>query len=188
MEQLVLLLLFGAIALIQWLVKKSAEMREQRKNEKQAQWGEEGDVFREAREVERPADSQAGDPDASMRKLMEALGLPQEAPPPPVPQRQPTPPPMPQAPASPIPPVRPAPKFAERPSPKVPEKPAFRLPEKPLVTAAKLGVPAARSKPFDTVPEKKPVFSIRELLASPDSMKKAVILSEIIGSPKALKS
>lgn len=184
MEQLVLLLLFGAIALIQWLVKKSAEMREQRKNEKQAQWGEEGDVFREAREVERPADSQAGDPDASMRKLMEALGLPQEAPPPPVPQRQPTPPPMPQAPASPIPPVRPAPKFAERPSPKVPEKPAFRLPEKPLVTAAKV----AKSKPIAAVSEKKPDFSIRELLASPDSMKKAVILSEIIGSPKALKS
>lgn len=185
MEQLVLLLLFGAIALIQWLVKKSAEMREQRKREQQAQRQGEPDIFRE---VEPPAPRQAEDPDASMRKLMEALGLPQEAPPPPVPQRQPVPPPLPQASAPPVPQLRPAPKFAERPTPKIPEKPAFKLPEKPFITAAKLGVPAAKSKPFDPSPEKKPDFSIRELLASPDSMKKAVILSEIIGSPKALRS
>lgn len=184
MEQLVLLLLFGAIALIQWLVKKSAEMREQRKSEKQAQWREEQDVFREAREVERPAGSQSDDPDASMRKLMEALGLPQEAPPPPVPQRQPIPPPLPQVSATPTPQVRPAQKFADRSSPKVSEKPASKLPEKPFVAAAKL----AKSKPMAAVSEKKPDFSIRELLASPDSLKKAVILSEIIGSPKALKS
>lgn len=186
MEQLVLLLLFGAIALIQWLVKKSAEMREERKRQQQSpQWQEEQDVSREAREVPPPAPSPAGDPDASMRKLMEALGLPQEAPPPPVQQRPPTPPPLPPAPAPRV-PERPAPKVAERPVSRLQERPLSRLPERP--PSAKLGFPAAKPKSFDPVPEKKPELSIRELLASPDSMKKAVILSEIIGSPKALRS
>jgi hypothetical protein len=188
MEQLLLLLLFGAIAFIQWLVKKSAEMREERKRQQQPpQWREGVEDAPVARSSEPPAPTQADDPDASMRRLMEALGLPQEAPPPPVPQRAPTPPPLPPTPAPRV-PERPAPKFAERPVSKLPERTVSRLPERPVVPAARLSAPAAKSAPFGPPPEKKPDFSIRELLASPDSLKKAVILSEIIGAPKALKS
>lgn len=186
MEQLILLLLFGAIALIQWLVKKSAEMRAERKRERQAQGlgQEEKEVFQDARGVEPPAPEQ--DPDASMRRLMEALGLPQEAQPPPIPQRPVSPPPLPPAPVQRV-PEQPMPPVPERSAPRAVERPAFKLPEKPLASASKRFIPVSKST-FSEPPETKPDFSIRQLLSSPDSMKKAVILSEIIGTPKALRS
>jgi hypothetical protein len=182
MEQLILLLLFGGIALIQWLVKKSAEARAQRKLEQQEQHGG-PEVFRESREIEPPA--QTEDPDASMRRLMEALGLPQEATPPPVPQRPVTPAPRPVTPPPlPQPPVL---KVPERSAQRLPERTISKLPERlPSAAAAKRAAAVAKSQ-LGPIPEKPDGLSLRELLASHDSLKKAVILSEVLGAPKALK-
>lgn len=160
MEQLILILIIALISFINWLFKKSAEAREKRKLERQAMEG--GESLERVGEPE-PDSRGSIDPDDSMRRLMEALGLPQDTPPPPIPQQAPAPPPLPQI-----------PQFAEDPA--------------PLARSSRVVPVARQSRTTPPAPKPKPAASpLRELLAAPDGLRKAVILSEILGAPKSLR-
>jgi hypothetical protein len=161
MEQLVLILIIALISFVNWLFKKSAELREKRKLERHAMEG--GAVPSQAEEP--PPASAQGDPDESMRRLMEALGLPQDEAPPPVIRRESSPPPLP-----------PQPVFEAPPSPVATPVPASLPPR--LVRSASVPVPTRRSTPSP----------LRELLTSPEGLKKAIMISEILGKPKSLRS
>ena len=80
MEQLVILLLIALISLINWLVKKSSELRKARKLEKGA--GKTEESLRGG--ASSPAESQS---ERNLRRFREALGLPEEAAPPVPPKR-----------------------------------------------------------------------------------------------------
>lgn len=158
MEQLVLILIIALISFVNWLFKKSAELREKRKLERQTM---EGGAL--SQPESQPAPEEDRDPDESMRRLMEALGLPQDEPPPPVIRREPNPPPLPQ------------PVFEVTPPPVTVPTPAAPPPRP--VRAAPVIVPTRRSAPSP----------LRELLASPEGLKKAIMISEILGKPKSLR-
>ena len=93
MEQLVILLLIALISFINWLIKKSSQLREARKREQGA--AKAGDSLRSEQGAAKAGDSlrsepsQApeAEPEISMRRLREALGLPDEAQPPALPKR-----------------------------------------------------------------------------------------------------
>lgn len=159
MEQLVLILIIALISFINWLFKKSAELREKRKLERQTFAG--GETLQRSDEPE-PVESQQADPDDSMRRLMEALGLPQEEAPPVVPKREVSPPPLPQL-----------PRFVE--------------PPVPVARPAVLPSAVRQTRPVTPPPAKPKLSPLRELLSSPDGLKKAVMLSEILGQPKSLR-
>ena len=80
MEQLVIILLIALISIINWIIQKSKEAREKRKLEKRA------DATGEPVAKHEPAPDATGT-ETAMRRLREALGLPEEAPPPVIPQR-----------------------------------------------------------------------------------------------------
>ena len=80
MEQLVILLLIALISIINWIIQKSKERREKRKLEKRA------DATGEPVAKHEPAPDATGT-ETAMRRLREALGLPEEAPPPVIPKR-----------------------------------------------------------------------------------------------------
>lgn len=170
MEQLIILLLIGLISLINWIVRKSAEAREQRKLERMRDSGQEP----EPEPLHRHEPEEDDNPDDSMRRLIEALGLPKESAPPPVPRRQQplTPPPM--------------PKVVVRP-PVVPSVPLFRAETfAPTPTTVALGpikpVPtAAATIKAEEIPR------IRKVLSVPGGARDAIILSEVLGLPKALR-
>ena len=113
MEQLVILVIIGLISLVNWLMQRSAELREQRKHERSLQGIPEGNPFQPAEE---PAPKPPRkDPAEEMRKLMEALGVSLEEAPPP--QQSAPPPELP-----PIPAFQPPPKQ----KPPTPKRPAQR--------------------------------------------------------------
>ena len=80
MEQLVILLLIALISIINWIIQKSKESREKRKLEKRA------DATGEPVAKHEPAPDATGT-ETAMRRLREALGLPEDAPPPAIPKR-----------------------------------------------------------------------------------------------------
>ena len=80
MEQLVILLLIALISIINWIIQKSKEAREKRKLEKRA------DATGEPVAKHEPAPDATGT-ETAMRRLREALGLPEDAPPPAIPKR-----------------------------------------------------------------------------------------------------
>ena len=81
MEQLVILLLIALISFINWLVKKSAQLREARKLEEgMAKTGE-------SLRGHPPPKLEPPESEPSFRRLKEALGLPDEALPPALPRR-----------------------------------------------------------------------------------------------------
>ena len=79
MEQLVIILLIALISIINWIIQKSKETREKRKLEKRA------DATGEPVAKHEPAPDATGT-ETAMRRLREALGLPEEAPPPAIPK------------------------------------------------------------------------------------------------------
>ena len=188
MEQLVILLVIGAISLANWLIKRSAELREKRKFE-----GKDRPV--PARSERRPEEE--ADPGESMRKLMEALGLPVEEPPPKLPRREA--PPVPIEPSAP-PPLPQSPPTARRRTPAVPATPspatapmaeaaAF---EKKLenyareVEAARKILSLSPARPAVKAAQQKS-GRYRKLLSSQASARDAIVLAEILGTPKALR-
>ncbi|MCX6969286.1 MAG: hypothetical protein NTV93_03910 [Verrucomicrobia bacterium] len=79
MEQVVIIVVIGLISLVNWLMKRSAEIRAERRLERQRLGIPEGDPYHEgSRKAGTPADPSppAMTPSADMRRLMEALGLP----------------------------------------------------------------------------------------------------------------
>lgn len=159
MEQLIILVLIGLISLINWIIQKSAEMREKRKLERMRDHG------LEPPEVPTTEPEPAQGADEAMRRLMEALGLPEDAaPPPPRPQPPFIPPPLPEPPRTPVPVAR----TASEPSA------AFMRRKAREMEAA---LAAASAKPG----------RVRGLLTAPGGARDAIVLSEVLGPPKAMR-
>jgi hypothetical protein len=163
MEQLVILVLIGLISFIQWLIKQSAELREKKKQAERAAMG--GEKLRQHPEPSEPvAPRETVSGDEAMRRLMEALGLPPENEPPVV-VSQPEPPVQP--PPLPMPVIREVPVFREA-------VPVFR-PDPPPPRQVRRAQPAP-SEAADRFPE----------FASAATLRRAIILREILGPPRAL--
>jgi len=172
MEQVVILLLIVLISLINWLVKKSSELREARKREQGA--AKSGGSLRSE-----PPQLPEAEPEISMRRLREALGLPDEAQPPVLPKRveQRVPPPLAPTPPPPRrpPPARPVISHV----PVIPAHEEYRFIEMPH----RIGKP---DRPRIEVARGS--SRIRELLGSAGGLRDAVVLSEILGPPKSLRT
>ena len=181
MEQLVLLLIIGLISLVNWVMQKAAEKREQAKLEKAGKRESGRSIYTQPgprpEVARRSPQSPAQDP---FKELMDALGLPADQPPPVVGRRlepeeefasieEPAPPPVPQ----PVAPVK-----VQRWQP-----PAVRRPDEKTARLASA---------FASVGEKTPSTyrgsNLRELLAGRDAQRKAVVLAEILGTPRGLAS
>lgn len=191
MEQLVILLLIALISIINWIIQKSKESREKRKLEKRA------DATGEPVAKHEPAPDATGT-ETAMRRLREALGLPEDAAPPAIPKRA--------EPKS-VEAERIEPKRMERkkrversilPPPPSPDRlvpPALPKPER---RPAVVHVPSVRwdhrrfehlhkmAKPSQPEAPTQPP-RIRELLQSQGGLRDAVVLSEILGPPKSLR-
>jgi hypothetical protein len=191
MEQLVIILLIALISIINWIIQKSKERREKRKLEKRA------DATGEPVAKHEPAPEATGT-ETAMRRLREALGLPDEAPPPVIPRRaepkrmegeriepkrverkkrieRPVSPPLP-SPDRLAPPPLPQ---AER-RPAVVHVPPVRWEHSRFESLHKIAKPS-----LPEVPKQPP--RIRELLQSQGGLRDAVVLSEILGPPKSLR-
>jgi hypothetical protein len=186
MEQLVILLLIALISIINWIIQKSKERREKRKLEKRA------DATGEPVAKQAPAPDATGT-ETAMRRLREALGLPEEAPPPVIPQRaEPK-----RVEAERIEPKRrerhvpvPAPspdRLAPPPLPQPERRPILvHAPPVPRWDHRRFGLLHKMAKPsLPEVPTEPP--RIRELLQSQGGLRDAVVLSEILGPPKSLR-
>lgn len=166
MEQILILALLALISFVNWLFQRSAELRKQREIERRRAGRTGEHSYQEPvpvpesthREVLPPA---APDPAAEMRRLMEALGLPVEDEPP---VRQPEP-------------VT----FREFP----PEPPPLPAPEPVVIRQSPPRERASRGaeKPAEPTPAR--LSKLRESLASRDEIRRAILLREILGPPKA---
>jgi hypothetical protein len=156
MEQLVILVIIGLIGLVNWLMQRSAEIRERRKEERKRLGIPEGNPFHPS---ESPAPSPK-DPAKEMRRLMEALGVPMEEPEP-----QFVAPPR-IRPAATLPPVftPPLPKQKSQPQKSPVREPVQPHPTAPLTPA------------------------VMKAIRSHDGIRQAIVLREILGPPKALRS
>jgi len=160
MEQVVIIVIIGLISLVNWVMKRSAEIREERKRERQRLGIPEGDPFHPAplQAENTPAPHRtADDSSLDMRRLMEALGLPPEAdelPPRPVVRETATLPPL----------------------------PGYRPPPAPKPRFQNSNMRSAAMAPPDAVPGS----ALDAALRSHDGIRQAIILREILGPPKAL--
>jgi hypothetical protein len=169
MEQLVFVLVLGAIALIQWVMKKSAEER------KGAQTGNSQPPYRPT--GPRPIDPFPR-PDDAARKLREALGLPAEVHVPEPVRRTPrsTPPTVPATPPSASPFIEAAEKFAA----------STRFASQQQAKPARKKAPTSKA----SAAHKSPLESrshLEELLHSNDGLRNAMLAREILGPPKGLE-
>jgi outer membrane biosynthesis protein TonB len=189
MEQLVILLLIALISIINWIIQKSKEARAKRKLEKRA------DATGEPVARQEPAPDVA---ETAMRRLREALGLPEDAPPPALPKRA-----EPSSEPEKVEPKRRKPKRFEPPI-SAPQPSPDRLPPPPLpqpetrpvvvhvppaprrVEHRRFEFPHKFAKPSAPEAPKEPP-RIRELLQSQGGLRDAVVLSEILGLPKSLR-
>ncbi len=185
MEQLVILVIIGLISLVNWLMQKSAEKREAAKALREAA-EEAGEVPRRMVRPQPPPSVRRAPERDPMRELMEALGLPPDALPPPVQHRrepaptpareeeefssleEETPPPLPRS-------ARQEPSWKQPPAPR-------RLDEKESRLASAFA--ASQSRPAADLPARP--RHLRELLATRASQRDAVVLAEILGTPRAL--
>jgi hypothetical protein len=195
MEQLIILLAIGAISLVNWLIKQSAEARERKKQQARIDRGIENQPEEEAllepqpsaRRQSAPAPDE--DPSESMRKLMEALGLPMENEPPKPIQRQ-APPPL-TPPELPKPLYREPDPYSSRPAQPI-RRNEYREPEMPRSLESD---PTPEVSLHDWSHKKKPAIApvavpehrFRKMLATPGGLRDAILLSEILGKPKALQ-
>jgi len=181
MDQLVLLVIIGLISLINWVMQKAAEKREQAKLEREEREAGKQSVYRQPppqrRTPERRARAPQQDP---LKELMEALGLPPEAA---APQTvsprvevdseeefaslEDAPPPLPSP-------------TAEKPRW---QPPSIRRPDKKMAELAS----AFAAKENAPLAEKPRPSSVRAMLADRTSKRHAVVLAEILGTPRALQ-
>ena len=168
MDQLVILLIFGVIATVNYLLKKR---------------GESDDAPRSDAPVKpappyRPARPQAEEDEEKLRRFMEALGVP---PPPPTPPKI----------------VRPVQTVQRRVRPAVERRPkpsALPSPALPAILPAETAIPVSApslvtapsyKKKAATMPE--PASNIHALLRNRDSIRQAILLKEILGAPRGLE-
>ena len=181
MDQLVLLVVIGLISLINWVMQKAAEKRELAKFEREEREAGKQSVYRQPPPQKRVAERRSRSPQQDpLKDLMDALGLPAETVlPPPIAQRsapeaeeefaslEKAPPPVP----------RPAP-AAEKPRW---QPPSIRRPDEK--TARLASAFAAKEK---APAENARRVSVRELLADRTSKRHAIVLAEILGTPRGL--
>ena len=170
MEQIVILAFIGLVSLVNWLIKRSSDLREKRKLEQKRLGITEGNPFRSDPDREPPTPEpvpQDADPAAGMRKVMEALGLPLEDEPRAV---RYLPPPKPE---SSLPPL---PAFEKNRTPRHTAPPVHRVPVKPAAPALPAVPATVTSRPPNTW---------ATLLRSRESARQAIVLREILGPPKA---
>ncbi len=185
MEQLVILLIIGLISLVNWILQKAAEKREAAQVKREAVRGERRESRRNIYTERAPAPEARPSQDP-FKELMEALGLPAEETPPPVARR-----------AMDL-------EEEEFVSLEEPAAPPVPKPEvtRPRAKAATWYPPARGAQPDDKTKQLASAFAalddaspqtwrggnVRSLLASPAAQRKAVILSEILGTPRGLAS
>ena len=176
--QIVFLVIAAIIGLINWLTKKA----------------ESGAAPPVAPPRSRPGDS---DPEAErMRKFMEALGLPADQAPRPIPRPaaprvKAVPPPIPRA--------RPR-SLDEAPAPTlpvgqlhVPELRTSEVPEFHTTSSEVSAIPTERTPvlavdPYAASQRQGTVDELRRLLRSPSEIRSAILLREILGTPRGLQS
>jgi hypothetical protein len=170
MEQLVILVIIGLISLVNWLMQRSAEMKEKRRLERAAQQGVPPEPL-----VPKPSfETQEERPDEAMRKLMEALGLPVEEVPPPIPQSS-APPQM-------------EPVFEEAPPPVA--TPSFshkQLSEPPREVFVHEVPQAPQPRRGPAIVEVAKPSRFRTLLSSKEGLRDAFVLAEVLGKPVSLQ-
>lgn len=156
MEQVVIIAIIGLISLVNWIVKRSAEIREVRKRERERLGIPEGDPFHSgSQQTDSPVSRPHPDNDSSsdMRRLMEALGLPADEEPAAV--------------------VRQAAVPAA-----LPPLPARRQPLAPKPRAEMSGTRAIPPAATTASP-------LSNALRERDGIRRAIVLREILGPPKA---
>ena len=175
--QVVALVIAGIIALINWLTKKNESA--------------EAPPAPRAR----PPQTDAGAEAERMRKFMEALGLPADQAPRPIPRpavrrEKAAPPPLPrQRPRS----------LDEAPAPRLPVEqlyvPELSTPEVPefhTKSSEVSAIPSERTTaapdPYASSQRQTPVDELRRLLRSPGEIRSALLLREILGPPRGLQS
>lgn len=177
MDQLVLLVIIGLISLVNWVMRKAAEKREQAKFEREA-----GRNIYTRDGGRKPALRRAIPPSEDpLKDLMEALGLPRDAvAPPPVPQRapeleeefasleEPAAPPLPQEAAE----VR-----VRR-----WQAPEVRRPDEKTALLASRFAAQEKAAPAPSRPS-----TVRSLLGDRASKRHAIVIAEILGPPRALQ-
>jgi hypothetical protein len=180
-EQLVIVIIIGAVSLIKWLMEKSAEARAAREIAERI-----GDPTPDEPNVApprpappmqapRPSAYPISDFETAARRLREALGLPEESELPRPVERRAEPPVAPRKEPvilfeRPLPDLRMAPPI-ERAFEPLPEPPPYVEPQ-----------PAPRKSTAD----KTAGAGLDELLRSRDGLRKAILMSEILGTPKGL--
>lgn len=187
MEQLVILIIIGLISLVNWVMQKAAEKREaaelKRVEKRETKREAKRNIYTQPAPAARPAARRASPERDPFKELMDALGLPtDELPPPPVARpaqvfeeeefasvEETAPPPVPQV-------------LVEKKTPRW-QAPSVQRPDEKTARLASA---------FASVEEKsEPVYrssSLRGLLSGRDSQRKAVVLAEILGTPRGLVS
>ena len=181
MEQLVLLVIIGLISLVNWVMQKAAEKREQAQLEREAKRESKRNIYTQPAPgpAARPARRALAPTQDPFKELMDALGLPSDQlPPPPVARREIIVEEEEFASVEQAPPL-PGRRSGTKAAPWQP--PAVRRADE---KAAKL---AAAFLEREKSPAQKPrATSVRSLLADNSSKRQAVILSEILGTPRGL--
>lgn len=167
MEQLVILVIIGLISLVNWLLQKAAKRREELQQKQPAPA-----ESRRSSEMRRQTSTRpAKDP---MRELMEALGLPPDEAPPPLPPR-----------VAPI--VAEEEEFASLEGGQAPAASPLRSwnqPAKPDEKTARLAGAFAAAEHATSSPR---LRGARSLLSGLSRQREAIILTEILGPPRALR-
>ncbi|MDD5349514.1 MAG: hypothetical protein PHQ12_04810 [Chthoniobacteraceae bacterium] len=231
MDQLILVLIVGAVALIKWFVENAGKSQAGREDA-----GDETPDFpanpsvppRRVRPPGNLADpaSRGESDEEKMRRFMEALGLPSNGVPPPRPAQpqRPAPrsvaPPLPRPivrrterppmrPAVPAPQPQPRPELARRsiaspldiggPLPELPKSrpmsesaPASQVtsfrPSAPAPAPTQAGAAPASRQTASPFPSADMQAGLRDQLRDPASLRRAILLREILGEPKGLQS
>lgn len=186
------LLIFAAFAFINWLAQRNA-----------AEQPPEDEVKSDARNRRPPGTPPAAQgEDERLRKFLEALGVPQDE----APLRRQGPPPA-ERPLQPppLPPVRPRPRPQAAPVPSLPARPrqpqraapVFKAPpdSSPIIRDAIENIVSvadsfseAMEEGIGDEPPPRRASRASQLFSSRDDLKKAVILREVLGTPRGLQS
>lgn len=191
MEQLVALILFALVSFISWSIQKSQEKRQERARQRRTDQGED-----EPEPIRRTSGQPVSESEEAMRRLREALGLPDDEEFEPAPPRRAEPPPIVVVEEE-RPVVFERPVFEQRPvvapPPVVRERrpPPLPVPERSVVSTEAEG-PRRKFTPARKVVAEvetvRPALDVRALLNSPGGARDAVVLSEVLGRPKSLAS
>ena len=183
MEQLVLLVVIGLISLVNWVMQKAAEKREAAKTKRV----ESREVKRETRRniytqpAPAPTARRAAAERDPFKDLMDALGLPSDQlPPPPITRREE---------------IVEEEEFASaEDTPPLPERrPEIRTPRWQSPAVRRPDEKTARLASAFAAVEEKPAAArrgtkLQDLLSNRDSQRQAVILAEVLGTPRGLVS